>query len=36
MRILLANHHLRDLGGSETFTFAIYEELKRRGHEVKV
>lgn len=36
MKILLANHHLRHLGGSETFTYAIYKELKGRGHEVKV
>lgn len=36
MKILLANQHLKHLGGSETFTYAIYEELKRRGHEVEV
>lgn len=36
MRILLANYWLRYYGGSETFTYAIWEELKRRDHSVDV
>lgn len=34
MRILITNHWLRKLGGSETFTYALAGELSRRGHEV--
>lgn len=29
--ILVANNHLFELGGSETFTYALIEELTRRG-----
>jgi glycosyltransferase involved in cell wall biosynthesis len=36
MRVLLANYWLRHYAGSETFTYAIWEELKRRGHSVDV
>ena len=36
MRILVTNHWLRKLGGSETFTYTMVEELVRLGHEVDV
>ncbi len=32
--ILVANHHLQDLGGSEVFTYTLIAELIRIGHEV--
>lgn len=34
MRFLVGNYHLHTIGGSESFTHAIAEELLRRGHEV--
>lgn len=34
MRILVTNHWLKKLGGSETFTYTLVGELVRRGHEV--
>jgi len=34
MKILVANHWLSKLGGSETFTYTFIEELVRLGHEV--
>jgi len=33
--ILVANHHLEKIGGSETYTFALIEELKSRGYNVE-
>ncbi len=36
MKILLTNHHLLNLAGSETFTYTIADFLKRKGHEVVV
>tara|TARA_Y100000356_G_scaffold57190_1_gene46297 strand:+ start:2945 stop:3862 length:918 start_codon:yes stop_codon:yes gene_type:complete len=36
MKILIGQNHLDTLGGSETFTYALVEELHRRGHEVGV
>ncbi|MGQ7868711.1 glycosyltransferase [Sunxiuqinia sp. sy24] len=36
MKILVTNHWLKKLGGSETFTYAMVAELKRLGHEVDV
>ena len=33
--ILVANHHLDSVGGSETFTYAIIEALTLRGYEVE-
>lgn len=35
MNILVANHHLERVGGTETFTFTIIEELLRRGNNVE-
>lgn len=35
MKILVANHWLKKLGGSETFTYTLIGELVRSGHEVK-
>lgn len=35
MKILVSNHNLDSIGGSETFTFTIIEELKRLGHLVE-
>lgn len=35
MDILVGNHNLAETGGSETFTFALIEELRRRGHSVE-
>lgn len=34
MKILVANHWLKKLGGSETFTYTLIGELVRIGHEV--
>lgn len=36
MRFFCGSNHLSELGGSETFTFAMVEELVRLGHEVDV
>ena len=36
MRYLVANNHIRTVGGSESFTWAMADELERRGHEVRV
>lgn len=36
MKILVTNHWLKKLGGSETFTYTMVGELKRLGHEVDV
>ncbi len=35
MKILVSSHCLDIVGGSETFTFTIIEELKRLGHDVE-
>jgi glycosyltransferase involved in cell wall biosynthesis len=34
VRILVTNHWLRKLGGSETFTYTLAGELVRQGHDV--
>lgn len=34
MKILIGNKHLKAVGGSETFTYTLIEELQRQGHEV--
>lgn len=34
MKILITNHHLNLLGGSETFTYTLAHALRRAGHEV--
>lgn len=34
MKILVANHHMKQLGGSETFTYTLIGELVRIGHKV--
>jgi glycosyltransferase involved in cell wall biosynthesis len=34
MKILVANHWLKKLGGSETFTYTLIGELVRQGHDV--
>jgi len=36
MKILISNNHLDFLGGSETFTYTLAVEMKRRGHEVHI
>jgi len=36
LKILVANNHLDNYGGSETWTYAIVQELKRLGHMVEV
>lgn len=36
MNILISNHHLNGLGGSETFTYTLALELKKLGHEVTI
>ena len=36
MKILLSNHALKDVGGTEKWTYAMAEELTRRGHDVGV
>ncbi|MFT4016549.1 MAG: UDP-glycosyltransferase [Agriterribacter sp.] len=33
--ILVANHHLANTGGSETYTYTMIEELVRRGYKVE-
>ena len=35
MKIHVLNHWLKKLGGSETFTYTLIQELKRRGFEVR-
>ncbi len=35
MNILLSNHHLQKVGGTENYTYAMAVELLRRGHEVE-
>lgn len=35
MKILIANRHLKGLGGSETFTYTLIAELLRQGHHVE-
>jgi len=35
MKILIANRHLKGLGGSETFTYTLIAELKKQGYEVE-
>lgn len=35
LKILVANHHLVRIGGSETFTYTLIEELVRRGFDVE-
>jgi glycosyltransferase involved in cell wall biosynthesis len=35
MKILIANRHLKGLGGSETFTYTLIAELQRQGHDVQ-
>ncbi len=32
LKILVANHHLSELAGSETFTITLYNELQKMGH----
>lgn len=34
MKILVANHHMKQFGGSEVFTYTLIGELVRTGHEV--
>jgi glycosyltransferase involved in cell wall biosynthesis len=34
MKILVTNHWLKKLGGSETFTYALIAALKKAGHDV--
>jgi len=36
MKILLSNNKLRYLGGTETYTYALAEELVKQGHKVEV
>lgn len=36
MKILVGQNHLDTLGGSETYTYALVEELHNRGHQVGV
>lgn len=36
MKLLISNNHLDFLGGSETFTFTLAVEMKRRGFQVDV
>lgn len=35
MKILIANRHLKGLGGSETFTYTLIAELQKQGHDVE-
>lgn len=35
MKILVTNHWLKKLGGSETFTYTLIAELKKQGHDVQ-
>lgn len=34
MKILIGQNHLHTIGGSETYTYTLVEELVRRGHHV--
>lgn len=36
MKILIGQNHLNTIGGSETYTYTLVEELVRRGHQVDV
>jgi glycosyltransferase involved in cell wall biosynthesis len=36
LKILVATNHLKNIGGSETFTYTLAKELKRQGHQVEV
>lgn len=36
MKILVTNNHLKNLAGSETFTYTLAVELQRQGHDVEV
>lgn len=36
MKILVSNHAMDSLGGSETFAYTLAVEMKRKGHEVHV
>jgi len=36
LKILITNNHLKNFGGSETFTYTMAKELKERGHNVSV
>lgn len=36
MKILITNHWLKKLGGSETFTYALAGALSRKGHRVEL
>jgi len=36
LRVLIANNHLQNFGGSETFTYSLAKEFKRLGHSVDV
>ncbi len=36
MKILLTNHSLKDVGGTEKWTYTMAQELQRRLHEVEV
>ena len=35
MRILVATNHLERTGGTESYTYALINELKKRGHDVE-
>jgi hypothetical protein len=35
MKILICNRHLKGVGGSETYTYALAKELLRQGHQVE-
>ena len=35
MKILLGTHYLAKTGGTESYTFALAMELKRRGHDAE-
>lgn len=35
MKILVANHSLKQAGGTETFTYTLIGELKKRKHEIE-
>jgi len=36
MKILISNHWMDSVGGSETFTYTLAVEMKRKGHEVHI
>ncbi len=36
MKILLVNDYAALIGGAEVMTFALRDELRRRGHEAKI